>query len=183
MRAVRTTNSVLKWECLKNRNIRVLKKIHTFRCFLCSVSIRQAPHGAQFIWRCVSSFTMCVCGSVHSCSVQPGHNTRSWYYKLSVWWPEDKNNPNVAHACRKRRLKWIPSVGIAGSPCLRVSQVRRRGPPGWGLGVGLTAPPRKNPGRLWPITGCHAKMMTLQFTLADESYTPFRTKESELGNT
>jgi hypothetical protein len=29
---------------------------------------------------------------------------------ISVWWPEDKNSPNVAHACRKRRLKWVPSA-------------------------------------------------------------------------
>jgi hypothetical protein len=36
-----------------------------------------------------------------------------------VWWPGIKNSPNVTHACRKRRLKW--------------------GPPGWGLGVGLTS--------------------------------------------
>jgi hypothetical protein len=35
--------------------------------------------------------------------------------------------------------------GIAGSPCLRGSQIRRPGPPGWGLGVALTAPHSKNP--------------------------------------
>jgi hypothetical protein len=53
----------------------------------------------------------------------------------SVLWPEDKNSPNVAHACRKRRLKWAPSAwGIAGSWSSRL-----------GLGVGFTAPPRKNP--------------------------------------
>jgi hypothetical protein len=28
----------------------------------------------------------------------------------SVWWPAVKNNPNVANACRKRRLKWAPSA-------------------------------------------------------------------------
>jgi hypothetical protein len=27
----------------------------------------------------------------------------------SVWWLEDKNCPNVAHTCRKRRLKLVPS--------------------------------------------------------------------------
>jgi hypothetical protein len=27
-----------------------------------------------------------------------------------VWWLEVKNSPNVAHACRKRRLKWALSV-------------------------------------------------------------------------
>jgi len=40
-----------------------------------------------------------------------------------VWWPGVKNSPNVTHACRKRRLKG--------------------GPPGWGLGVGLTTPHQK----------------------------------------
>jgi hypothetical protein len=27
-----------------------------------------------------------------------------------VWWPGVKNSPNVAHACRKRRLKWAHSA-------------------------------------------------------------------------
>jgi hypothetical protein len=34
--------------------------------------------------------------------------------------------------------------GIAGPPCLRGIEIRRPGPPGWGLGVGFTAPSRKN---------------------------------------
>jgi hypothetical protein len=39
-----------------------------------------------------------------------------------VWWPGLKNSPTVTHACRKRRLKWVPSAwGIAGPPCLRGS--------------------------------------------------------------
>jgi hypothetical protein len=29
---------------------------------------------------------------------------------LFVWWLEDKNGPNAAHACRKRRLLWVPSA-------------------------------------------------------------------------
>jgi hypothetical protein len=35
--------------------------------------------------------------------------------------------------------------GIAGSPCLRGSQILRPGPPGWRLGVGFTATASKNP--------------------------------------
>jgi hypothetical protein len=66
--------------------------------------------------------------------------------KLSVWWPEDKNSPNVAHACRKRRLKWVPSAWryswVTLSPGVTNAEAWS---PGWGLGVGLTAPPRKNP--------------------------------------
>jgi hypothetical protein len=27
-----------------------------------------------------------------------------------VWWPGLKNSPTVSHACRKRRLKWVPSA-------------------------------------------------------------------------
>jgi hypothetical protein len=63
-----------------------------------------------------------------------------------VWWPGDKKCSNAAHACRIRRLKWVPSTwGTARSPCLRRWQIRRPGPPVWGLGVRLTAPARKNP--------------------------------------
>jgi hypothetical protein len=62
----------------------------------------------------------------------------------SVWWPEDKNSPNLAHTCRKRRPWRVPSAwGMAGSPRLQGSEIRMPGPPGWGLGVVLTATPRK----------------------------------------
>jgi hypothetical protein len=27
-----------------------------------------------------------------------------------VWWPGVKNSPSVTHACRKRRLKLVPSA-------------------------------------------------------------------------
>jgi hypothetical protein len=27
-----------------------------------------------------------------------------------VWWPGLKNSPTVTHACRKRRLKWVPGT-------------------------------------------------------------------------
>jgi hypothetical protein len=27
-----------------------------------------------------------------------------------VWWPGLRNSPTVTHACRKRRLKWVPSA-------------------------------------------------------------------------
>jgi hypothetical protein len=29
---------------------------------------------------------------------------------FSVWLLRNKNRPNVAHACCKRSLKWVPSV-------------------------------------------------------------------------
>jgi hypothetical protein len=30
-----------------------------------------------------------------------------------VWWPGNNNSPTVNHACRKRRLKWVPgSCGV-----------------------------------------------------------------------
>jgi hypothetical protein len=31
-------------------------------------------------------------------------------YNFPVWWPGLKNSPTVTHACRKRRLKWVPSA-------------------------------------------------------------------------
>jgi hypothetical protein len=35
------------------------------------------------------------------------------YYKLPHVVTGEKNNPTVAHACRKRRLKWLlPQVGV-----------------------------------------------------------------------
>jgi hypothetical protein len=49
------------------------------------------------------------------------------------------------------------------SSCLRRSQIRRPGPRGWVLDMGLTAPPCKNPAvrkseveSLWVIKGWHA---------------------------
>jgi hypothetical protein len=30
--------------------------------------------------------------------------------QFPVWWPGLKSNPTVTHACRKRRLKWVPSA-------------------------------------------------------------------------
>jgi hypothetical protein len=27
-----------------------------------------------------------------------------------LWWPGLKNSPTVTHACRKRRLKWVPNA-------------------------------------------------------------------------
>jgi hypothetical protein len=96
--------------------------------------------------------------------------------KLSVWWPEDKNSLNVARACCKRQLKWVPSAW--GYSCVTLSQGvtnTEAWSSRWGLGMRLTAPPCKNPvvrkskeelasdfdfwGRLWLIKGCHAKLM------------------------
>jgi hypothetical protein len=35
-----------------------------------------------------------------------------WYISCltPVWWPGLKNSSTVTHACRKRRLKWVPSA-------------------------------------------------------------------------
>jgi hypothetical protein len=36
---------------------------------------------------------------------------RIYYHQyIPVWWPGLKNSPTVTHSCRKRRLKWVPSV-------------------------------------------------------------------------
>jgi hypothetical protein len=40
-------------------------------------------------------------------------------YDFSMWWPEDKNSPNVAHACSKRWLKWVPNAW--GYSCVTLS--------------------------------------------------------------
>jgi hypothetical protein len=62
-----------------------------------------------------------------------------------VWRLGNKSSPITAHACHKRWLKWVPIAGgITGPPCLQESQIRRPGPPGWGLGVRPTTPPHKN---------------------------------------
>jgi hypothetical protein len=78
-----------------------------------------------------------------------------------VWWPGLKNSPTVTHACRKRRLKWVPSAwGIAGHLVSGghkygglVLQVGR-------LGAGLTIQPLKmvftTKGRPRPDLGCRA---------------------------
>jgi hypothetical protein len=43
---------------------------------------------------------------------QPDESTLPIYFQNTrltpVWWPGVKNSPNVAHACRKRRLKGAP---------------------------------------------------------------------------
>jgi hypothetical protein len=43
--------------------------------------------------------------------------TRIYYFhirrlKFPVWWPGNKNSPNVTHACRKRRLKWVATLPL-----------------------------------------------------------------------
>jgi hypothetical protein len=68
---------------------------------------------------------------------------RTWVF---VWWLEDKNSPNVAHACRKRRLKWIPIAWgyswVTQSPGVTNNEAW---PSRLGLSVGLAAPARKIP--------------------------------------
>jgi hypothetical protein len=57
----------------------------------------------------------------------------------------EKNSPTVAHACRKRRLKWVLSAWGYNWATQ---------PPGWGLDMGLTTPPRKKSTvrklKMWP---------------------------------
>jgi hypothetical protein len=84
--------------------------------------------------------------------------------EVPVWWPGLRNSPTVTHACRKRRLKWVPSAwryswstfspGVINAEtwCSRL-----------GLGAGLTIQPRKKvivkkskKGRPGPDLGCRA---------------------------
>jgi hypothetical protein len=61
-----------------------------------------------------------------------------------VWWPGLKNSSTVTHACRKRRLKCVPSAwGYSWTTQSPGVLIRRLGPPGWGLGAALTIQPRK----------------------------------------
>jgi hypothetical protein len=59
-----------------------------------------------------------------------------------VWWPGIKNSPNVAHACRKRRLKWVPNAWGCNWVTLPPGDINTEA---WSsrLGVGLTTPPFK----------------------------------------
>jgi hypothetical protein len=45
--------------------------------------------------------------------------TLTYQYTVPVWWPELKNSPTVAHACRKRWLKWVPKLNpkVSSDPC------------------------------------------------------------------
>jgi hypothetical protein len=85
-----------------------------------------------------------------------------------VWWPGNKNSPTVTHACRKRRLKWVPGAwGITGPP-LPLGDINTEA---WssrlGWGVGLTTLPckkencwdasKKKKRRPKPKLGCGAK--------------------------
>jgi hypothetical protein len=95
-----------------------------------------------------------------------------------VWWPGLKNSPIVTHACRKRRLKWVPSVWGYSWATLSLGVINTEpGPPGPGLGAGLTIHPRKkvivtNPqkGRPGLVLGCRAmwwwpwKCVSVKFT-------------------
>jgi hypothetical protein len=51
----------------------------------------------------------------------------------------------VTHACRKRRLKWVPIAWGYNWATLPLEDIntQRPGPPRWGLGVGLTKLPCK----------------------------------------
>jgi hypothetical protein len=58
-----------------------------------------------------------------------------------MWYPGLNNSPAVSHACRKRRLKWVPST--FGYNWVTLSPGIITCPPVWGLGAGLTIQPRK----------------------------------------
>jgi hypothetical protein len=87
-----------------------------------------------------------------------------WNKLVSMWWPEDKISPNIAYACRTRRLKWVPSAlaysWVTLSPGVTNTEA-------WfsrlGIGHGVDShTPSKSccqeiQGRLWPIKGRHAK--------------------------
>jgi hypothetical protein len=47
----------------------------------------------------------------------------------------------VTHACRKRRLKWVHNAHVYS--WVTLSQIRRRGPPGWGWAWGWHPHPVK----------------------------------------
>jgi hypothetical protein len=36
--------------------------------------------------------------------------SHEYYASSPVWWPGLNNSPTVTHACRKRRLKWVPNA-------------------------------------------------------------------------
>jgi hypothetical protein len=36
--------------------------------------------------------------------------SHEYYASSPMWWSGLKNSPTVTHACRKRRLKWVPSA-------------------------------------------------------------------------
>ena len=55
-----------------------------------------------------------------------------------MWRPGLKNSPTVAHACRKRQVKWLPSAWGYSPHSGAINM--GPGPPGWGLGKGLTTP-------------------------------------------
>jgi hypothetical protein len=68
----------------------------------------------------------------------------SMWLHFPMWWPGLKNSPTVTHACRKRRLKWVPSAWGYSWATLSPEVIQRPGPPGWGLGAGLKIQPCKN---------------------------------------
>jgi hypothetical protein len=86
-----------------------------------------------------------------------------WRRQYPVWWPGLKNSPTVTHACRKRRLKWVPSPWGYIWATLSPGVINTPGAPGWGLGAGLTIQPCKKiivtkpqKGRSVPELGCRA---------------------------
>jgi hypothetical protein len=73
------------------------------------------------------------------CNQFPSHLLRN----CPVWWLGLKNSPTVTGACRKRRIKWVPSAWGYNWVTLSPGVINTEA---WSsrLGVGLTIQPRKN---------------------------------------
>jgi hypothetical protein len=82
----------------------------------------------------------------------------------SMWWPGLKNSPTATYACRKRRLKWVPSTWGYSLATLSPEVVNTKALSSR-LGVGrwtndpalkkvIVTEPQK--GRPWPDLGCRA---------------------------
>jgi hypothetical protein len=64
-------------------------------------------------WHINESVFISMCSSLEENAQWEGRVSPSILPKVlsvPVWWPWVKNSPAIAHACRKRRIKWAPSA-------------------------------------------------------------------------